>query len=38
MLLARENCEACASVGVTMKNVLLLNFSHNNSFVDDVPS
>ena len=38
MLLACENSEACASVCLTTKNVLSLNFSHNNSSVDDVPS
>ena len=38
MTLARENGEAHASVRLAMKSVLLLNFSHNNSSVGDVPS
>ena len=38
MLQACENCEECASVCLTLKNVLLLNSSRNNSSVDNVPS
>ena len=29
---------ACDSVCLTMKSILLLNSSHNNSSIDDVPS
>ena len=38
MPLACENGEACASVCLTMKSVLLLDSTRNNSSVDDVPS
>ena len=38
MPLARENGEMHASVRLTMKGILLLNTSHNNSSVDDVQS
>ena len=37
-LKACENCEAHASVSLTLKSVLLLNSSRNNSSVADVPS
>ena len=37
-LLSCENGEAHASVCLTMKSVLLLNSSRNNSSVDVVPS
>ena len=38
MLLAHENDKSRASVCLTMKSVLSLNSSCNNSSVDDVPS
>ena len=37
-MLASENGEARAPVCLTIKSVLSLNFSRNNSYVDDVPS
>ena len=36
--LKSQNGEVHASVCLTTKSVLLLNYSHNNSPVDDVPS
>ena len=38
MLQAGENAEARACFCLTVKSVLLLNSSRNNSSVDDVPS